>query len=340
MGALITFHSKGLYVPHADVFIDAWKPVSKTLVTHAHSDHARWGHKKYICPQPSRNIVSYRVNSQAVQGIPFGEVFSINGVRFSFHPAGHIVGSSQIRVEYKGEIWVVSGDYKTEKDAICEAFEPIKCHTFITESTFGLPIYKWKPNHELFEEVNQWWIQNQADGRTSVLLGYSLGKAQRLLSGVDSSIGPIFTHGAVENLNRIIKTEGYRLPEAPNVTSVTQKSDLEKALIVAPPSAYGSPWMKRFKKVSVASASGWMQVRGARRRRGVDRGFVISDHADWDGLNAAIKATEAEKVFVTHGYSELYSQWLNTQGIEAAVVKTAFESESAEEPPTSEKDQT
>lgn len=323
---LIEFRKSGLYCPQADVYIDAWKKVNKTLITHAHSDHARWGHQQYICAQPSTALVKHRVNSQAVHGVPFGERFQVNGVSFSFHPAGHIVGSAQIRVEHRGEVWVISGDYKIQADNLCEAFEPIKCHSFITESTFGLPVYKWQSNQLLFDQVNNWWNQNKQEGRTSLLLGYSLGKAQRLLSGIDPEIGPIYTHGAVETLNEIIRASGYHLPMTSNVTTA-KPSELAGALVVAPPSAFGSPWMKRFKKVSVASASGWMQLRGARRRRGVDRGFVISDHADWDGLNAAISATEAEHIYVTHGYTEIFSQWLNSQGISASVVSTAFEGE-------------
>ena len=333
--ALIDFTDNGLYCSAADAFIDPWKPVQKAVITHGHSDHARWGHQQYITSEFTKPIVQYRIGTKQVSSYPYGKTFSIRGVKFSFHPAGHIVGSAQVRVEYKGEVWVVSGDYKTEEDQLTASFEPISCHSFITECTFGLPIYKWKNHQTLFDEVNEWWSQNVALNRTSILLGYSLGKAQRLLSGIDSSIGPIYTHGAVENLNEVIRTMGFQLPVTANVTQA-KKSELSKALIIAPPSAFGSPWMKRFKSYQVASASGWMQLRGSRRRRGVDRGFVISDHADWNGLNDAIIATNAERVFVTHGYTEIFNRWLQERGFNSSIVSTEYGQEEQQEVPETE----
>jgi putative mRNA 3-end processing factor len=235
-----------------------------------------------------------------------------------------VLGSAQVRIEHRGEVWVTSGDYKIEPDVTCAAFEPVKCHTFITESTFGLPIYTWVPAAELFADINQWWSANAASNRASVLFCYSFGKAQRLLAGVDSSIGPIVTHGAVEPLNRAYRAAGVALPETKLVSEVVDKSDFSKALVLAPPSAAGSPWMKRFGDYSDAFASGWMLLRGARRRRAVDRGFVMSDHADWPGLNSAIKASQASTVYVTHGYVPIMVRWLQEQGLEALSFETKF----------------
>jgi len=254
----------------------------------------------------------------------------VNGVKFSFHPAGHIVGSAQIRVEHKGEVWVVSGDYKVENDGISGAFEPVKCHAFITECTFGLPIYTWLPQQEVFQQINQWWSENKANNLTTILTGYSLGKAQRLLAGLDISIGPIYTHGAVEQLTEVIRQGGVSLPTTIHINDSVKTADLMGGIVVAPPGATGGNWMKRFKQVSIGSASGWMQLRGARRRGGADRGFVLSDHADWEGLNQTIADTGAERIFATHGYTDVFRRWLESQGYDAKVVKTQFEGERAE----------
>ncbi len=321
---LITFTKKGLYCPQADVYIDPWRAVSKALITHGHSDHARAGHGHYLCTRSAAPVIRYRLGDIRLSTVEFGEINTLNGVRISYHPAGHILGSAQIRLEYKGEVWVVSGDYKVEDDGLAEAFEPVRCHTFITESTFGLPLYRWDPQEEVMTSINQWWRNNQAEGKVSIIFAYALGKAQRILHGLDSSIGRIYTHGAVENTNEIFRQQGIELPDTIRVSDDIPKKEFSGQMIVAVPSALGSNWLKRFKSVSLAYASGWMRMRGTRRRRSVDRGFVLSDHADWDGLNQAIKATEAERVFVTHGYTDVFSRWLQSQGLDAQVVRTEF----------------
>jgi putative mRNA 3-end processing factor len=276
-------------------------------------------------------VIKHRLYLQDnIQTLEYGERLQINGVSFSFHPAGHIPGSAQIRVEFAGEVWVFSGDYKLQDDGISVPFEPIQCHTFITESTFGLPIYKWKPQNEVFAEINAWWSKNKSEGKASVITGYTLGKSQRILKNVDHSIGKIFTHGAVDTINQVLRMQGIDLPEAPRVTNDISKEDLKGALIICPPSAVGSPWVRRFLPYSLGVASGWMRLRGTRRRRGADRGFVLSDHVDWDDLNRAVKLTNAQRVFVTHGYTEAFSQWLNGNGVEAHEVKTRFEGELGE----------
>lgn len=328
---LLQFTEKGIYCERANVYIDPWKPVDYAIITHAHADHSRWGNKFYLSHHLSKPIIQHRLGQDiSIDSMEYGESRTINGVRFSLHPAGHIIGSAQVRVEYKGEIWVASGDYKLENDGFTAPFEPIKCNVFITECTFGLPVFKWKDQKEVFSDINAWWRRNKEEGKTTILTGYSLGKAQRLLQGVDPSIGKIFTHGAIEKTNEIIRSMGVSLNETIYVTPEIPKKDYEGSLVIAPPSALGTSWQKKFPAFEVGIASGWMNMRGPRRRRSVDRGFVLSDHADWGGLNTAIKATECEKVIVTHGYTNIFSKWLNDQGVDTQIENTEFEGELAE----------
>lgn len=328
---LLEFTEKGIYCPRADVYLDPWKPVDKAIITHGHSDHAYAGHGHYLCTTEAMPIIRHRLRlERAPQTLRYGEVVPINGVNFSLHPAGHILGSAQVRVEYHGEVWVFSGDYKLQPDGISAPFESVPCDVFITESTFGLPVYKWKSQREVFGEINEWWMKNQREGKASVITGYTLGKSQRILMNVDHSIGRIFTHGAVDAVNDVMRAQGIALPAAPRVSDQTSREDLRGALIISPPSAVGSPWVRRFLPYSLGVASGWMKLRGTRRRRGADRGFVLSDHADWNDLNTVVRETGAEMVFVTHGYSEIFSHWLNELGIEAHEVKTRFEGELGE----------
>ncbi len=329
---LLEFSKKGIYCAEADVYIDPWKPVPKALITHGHSDHARWGHSYYMCHRLTAPILRHRLDRKLkIREVEYGEQIAINGVQFSFHPAGHILGSSQIRVSYRGEIWVVSGDYKTEDDALCTPLEIVHCHTFITECTFGLPVFRWKSQAEVFVQINSWWRQNSSQGKPSVLYGYSLGKAQRLIKHLDPGIGPIWTHGAVENINEVFRKEGVILPETRQVTQQMRLNDASGMIVVAPPGAFNSTWSKKFKGASHAAASGWMAMRGPRRRKGVDRGFVLSDHADWQGLNDVIEATGAENVIATHGYTNIFVQWLREKGLNAMTEETAFTGENLEE---------
>jgi len=336
---LLQFTDKGIYCPQADVHLDPWQPVARALITHGHSDHARWGSQRYLCTHEAKPVIQYRLNTTSpIESVAYGEEVIINGVKFSFHPAGHILGSAQIRVEYQGEVWVFSGDYKLQPDGISAPFEPVRCHTFITESTFGLPVYKWKPSSEIFGEVNDWWRKNKKEGKVSVIAAYSLGKAQRVLNNLDISIGNIFLHGAITNVNDVIRAQGVKLNDTYMVTKETTKKDWAGALVMCPPSAVGSPWIRKFMPYSLGIASGWMSLRGTRRRRGADRGFALSDHADWEELNTAVKETGATRVFVTHGYSELFSQWLREQGLDAHEVKTEYEGEALEKEEITESD--
>jgi putative mRNA 3-end processing factor len=329
--SLLEFTDRGIYCPQADVFLDPWKPVKRAIISHGHSDHASAGHGAYLCTTGTAPIIKHRLSlGDQVEALPYGESVTIQGVEFSFHPAGHIPGSAQIRVAYQGDVWVFSGDYKRSADNLSEPFEPVRCHTFITESTFGLPVYQWQPQTDVMADINAWWRKNQAEGKVSVLAGYTLGKSQRVLKNIDPSIGKIFTHGAVHVMNGVLTNIGIHLPETTRVTPEMKKQDFEGALVICPPSAVGSSWIRKFMPFSLGIASGWMLLRGPRRRRGADRGFVLSDHADWNELNATVHDTGAERVFVTHGYAEAFAHWLREKGLDAHEVKTQFEGELAE----------
>jgi putative mRNA 3-end processing factor len=322
---LIRFTGKGLYCEAGNFYIDPWQPVERAIITHAHSDHARWGSQYYLCHKFSKPILQLRLGSDIkVDTVEWNQAVYFNGVTVSLHPAGHILGSSQIRVEYKGEVWVASGDYKTENDGISGEFEPVPCHSFITESTFGLPIYQWKPQQFIYNNIQDWVRLNQAKGKTSVLIAYSLGKAQRILQPVAQITDRIFAHGAIWNVHQTLIEAGHSLPVIERITPETPKEDIKGSVIIAPPSADGTPWMKKFAPYAVGVCSGWMQVRGNYRRRNADAGFALSDHADWNGLLAAIKATGAGTVYVTHGFTSAFSRYLNEQGILSHEVKTEF----------------
>ena len=317
----------GLYCDAGDFFIDPWRPVPRAVVTHAHSDHLTGGCGHYLVADRGVGVSRERLGQwqDRVEGIAFGETRTINGVRISLHPAGHILGSAQVRLELGGEVWVASGDYKTDPDPTCDAWEPVRCHTFITESTFGLPIYRWPAPRDVFGEVNAWWRDNVAAGRTSLLFGYGLGKAQRLLAGLDRDIGPILVHGAVDRMTALYRQAGVDLPHTEYAT--TARGVSTGAMIVAPPSADGSVWARKFGAQATAFASGWMLVRGARRRRSVDRGFTLSDHVDWPQLLGAIDATGAERVLVTHGFTGPVVRWLRDKGLRADTLATRYEGE-------------
>lgn len=304
--------------------------MDRAVITHAHSDHAYPGSRAYLTAQPGAALLHARVGSDAsIQTAAYGDAIDLGGVRVSLHPAGHILGSAQVRMESGGEVWVVSGDYKLGPDATCSTFEPVACHTFVTEATFGLPIYRWPAEADVLAEIQTWWAANRQAGKASVLFAYSLGKAQRVLAGIDAAAGPIYTHGAVENFCRIYRAAGIPLAPTTQVAAAGD-ADWSRALIIAPPSANGTPWMRRFGTVSTGFVSGWMRIRGARRRRSLDRGFVLSDHADWLGLISAIRATGASRVWVTHGYRAPVVEWLKQQGLDAQAVETSFEGDQDE----------
>lgn len=321
---LVKFTKKGIYCIPGKFYLDPWYPVEYAIISHGHADHARWGNKHYLCHNQSKAILQHRIGADiSIESLPYNEYKVINGVKVSFHPAGHILGSAQIRLEYKGYIVVFSGDYKTQPDFITTPFEPVKCHEFITESTFGLPIYKWKSEEELQQELQDWIVQNQQNNRTSVFLGYSLGKAQRIIKLVEK-VEEIYVHSAIHNLNKAIENSGITIPTTKLLTADFKKTEIQNKIVILPPALLGSKMIKKIPNAATAICSGWMQIRGNRRWKGVDAGFAVSDHADWNGLLSAVKATEAEKVYVTHGSQAVFSKYLNEIGIEAHELKTEF----------------
>jgi putative mRNA 3-end processing factor len=322
----------GLYCAAGDFYIDPWRPVDRAVITHAHSDHARIGSAHYLCAAPGLAPLRVRLGEAArIEAIAYGQAVEMSGVRVSLHPAGHVLGSAQVRVEHAGEVWVVSGDYKLDPDPTCAPFEPVRCHTFVTESTFGLPIYRWQPPARLADAINGWWRANAEAKRASLIFAYAFGKAQRILASIDASLGPILVHGAVDTLNRAYAAAGVRLPDSRKVTDPERPPDPAGALVIAPPSAQSTPWLRRFGDYADAFASGWMAIRGARRRQAVDQGFTLSDHADWPGLNRAIAATGAERIFVTHGQVGPMVRWLAERGLDAQAMPTEFEGEAGAE---------
>lgn len=320
----IKFTKKGIYCIPGNFYLDPWYPVEYAIISHGHADHARWGNKHYLCHNDSKAILQHRIGQDiSIESLGYNQPKNINGVKVSFFPAGHIIGSAQIRLEYQGYIIVFSGDYKTQPDFLTTPFEPVKCHEFITESTFGLPVYKWKDEKELQEEMQNWVLQNQQNNRTSVFLGYSLGKAQRIIKLVEN-IDDIYVHSAIDNLNKAITASGINLPKSTLLTTDFKKVDVQNKIVILPPALLGSRLLKKIPNAATAICSGWMHIRGNRRWKGVDAGFAVSDHADWDGLLSAVKAAEAKKVYVTHGSQAVFSKYLNEIGIEAHELKTEF----------------
>lgn len=322
--ALIQFTDKGLYCATGNFYIDPWQPVDKAVITHAHSDHATWGSKAYLCHTLTKPLLQQRLGDNTYETLEWNENISINGVKLSLHPAGHIIGSSQVRLEQNGEVWVVSGDYKLENDGISGAFESVRCNTFITESTFGLPIYNWKKQSDIYIDIQNWIKHCHEKNTNAVLIAYSLGKSQRILPSIAAVTENIYAHGAVWNILQTLKAMGFTLPEVKRIDLDAPKEKYKNCVIIAPPSAEGSLWMRRFNPYETGVCSGWMQVRGNVRRRNADAGFALSDHADWNGLLQAVEATGATKVFVTHGFQSAFSRYLNEQGIGAAEVRTEY----------------
>ncbi len=333
---VLRFDPAGIHCPAGGFFIDPWRPVARAVITHAHADHARPGMGAYLCTPLTAAVLRHRLGDRRIEVMDYGETRQIGDARVSFHPAGHVPGSAQVRVEIGGEVWAVSGDYKTEADGLAEPFAPVRCHAFVTECTFGLPVFRWRPQAEVMAEVGDWWHQTAAAGRVAMLGAYSLGKAQRLLAALPEGPGPVLTHGAVEGVTQVLRDAGLALPDTIPVTAETDPKAHPGALVVAPPGALGTAWARRFGPASTAFASGWMALRGIRRRRAGDRGFAVSDHADFAGLTGAVLATGCERVFATHGYTASFSRWLAEKGLEAGIVATEFAGEDIDAAPEAE----
>ncbi|RKH11373.1 ligase-associated DNA damage response exonuclease [Corallococcus sp. CA053C] len=326
---LVSVTPQGLYCQAGNFHIDPWRPVERALVTHAHGDHARSGSQRYLGARAGLGLLQRRLGADAViDTLEYGEKLTVGDTTVSFHPAGHVLGSAQIRIEHQGEVWVVSGDYKRTPDPTCAPFEVVRCHTFITEATFGLPIYRWDDPRLVAQDILRWWDANREAGRSAVLFCYALGKAQRLLAELGKLTDrPAFVHGAVNGLVTAYREAGVEMLPTQLVSEAEKGTSFAGALVLAPPSAGGSTWMRRFGEAETGFASGWMRVRGNRRRRGFDRGFVLSDHADWPDLLRTVADTQAEKVLVTHGYTDPLSHYLRERGVDASPLATPFEGE-------------
>lgn len=324
---MLTFDNKGIYCARAGLYIDPWLPVNKAIITHAHADHAHKGNKHYLCQTDTAPLLKLRLGTDiSLETLAYGQQITINGVTISLHPAGHIIGSSQVRLSYKDEIWVVSGDYKLQDDGLSTPFEPLKCQHFITESTFGLPIYHFPKPAIVKQELHEWIQKNNEQAVNSLLVGYSLGKAQRIIEMASELNMPIFAHGAIFNVQQQLINAGHKLHPVQYASIERIKMLNAPYLLVLPPGAIGTPWLKKFNPYEMAFFSGWMQLRGARRRRNVARGFVLSDHSDWNQLNTAILATTAENVYVTHGYKSIFAKWLREEHhLNAVEVETLYE---------------
>lgn len=336
VGDLLEVTDAGLYCAAGDFFVDPWRSVERAVITHAHADHARGGCGRYLCLNTCRTVLRERIGNRPIDTLRRGESVLIGGVKVSLASAGHILGSAQVRIEHKGVVWCVTGDFKLEADPTCDPFEPVRCDVLVTESTFGLPVYRWREPSAVAGEIDQWWRDNRDAGRTSVLLGYSLGKAQRLSTLVDPSIGPIYAHGAVMRMIRAYRDAGVRLPPIDQLTREARRAGGGRALVLAPPSAAGGRWLRSFGDASTATASGWMAIRGVRRRRGCERGFVLSDHADFPGLVRAVEESHARRVLVTHGSSATFARFLRDRGMDADVLTTLFSGESLDAPEPSD----
>jgi len=322
---LLVLTPQGLHCPRGGFHIDPWEPVARAVLTHAHADHARPGSGAYLCAEPGVAIARHRLEGATVEGWPYGERRQIGDVTVSLHPAGHVLGSAQVRLEVDGEVWIASGDYKRVPDPTCALFEPQRAHVFLTEATFGIPVFRWDPTATVIEDVLRWWEVNRESGRPSLLFCYVLGKAQRLLAEMATRTDRrVFAHGAIAGMTDLYRDAGVRMLPLDRVADTARGRDFAGELVLAPITARGTPWMKRFGEASIALVSGFMRVRGERRRRSVDRGFALSDHADWPALLDTVRETGAERVLVTHGYAVPLAQRLRELGLQAEALETPY----------------
>jgi putative mRNA 3-end processing factor len=326
---MLTETSAGLFCPAGGFHIDPWQPVPRAIITHAHGDHARPGSDAYLCTTDCARLLRRRFGSDAsIQTADYGEIVQLGSVEVSFHPAGHVLGSAQIRLSGADGVWVISGDYKRAADATCTLFEPLRCDTFITESTFALPIYRWDATDRVVDDIAAWWSDNATAGRTSVLFCYTIGKAQRVLAELGRLTDRIvFVHGMMLPMIDAYREAGIHLLPVASATERPRGSSFAGELVLAPLPARGTPWMRRLGEISDAFASGLMRVRGVRRQRAFDRGFVLSDHADWPALLGTIAETGATRVLATHGHAEPLARYLREMGQDAGIIRTAWEGE-------------
>jgi len=335
VGSLISLRPEGMYCASGDFFIDPWRPVDRAIVTHAHADHARSGSRSYLAAAPGVSILHKRLGADAsIQTLRYGEPLALGDVRLTLYPAGHILGSSQVLIERGGERWLVTGDFKRAEDPTCARFEVVRCHTLVTEATFALPIFRWPATSAVVKSIFDWWESCRERDLTAVLYAYALGKAQRVLAELTRHTDrAVYAHGAVHALHRCYDEEGIHMLPSRLVSSAEKGYRFAGDLVLAPPGARGSVWTRRFKRHSSGFASGWMRVRGNRRRRGYDRGFVLSDHADWGALLRTVADSGATRVIATHGSADILARYLSETGIEATTFETQFDPRGEEAEP-------
>jgi putative mRNA 3-end processing factor len=323
----------GLYCAAGDFYLDPWAPVPRAIITHAHGDHARAGSAAYLCSAECAPLLRRRFGGEAaIESVSYGASKTIGSVRVSLHPAGHVLGSAQVRLEGRDGVWVLSGDYKRAPDPTCAAFDPVACDTFVTESSFGLPIYRWDPAASVCGEMLEWWERNRARGLTSVVFCYALGKAQRVLAELARITDmPVYVHGMMIPMIEVYREHGVHMLAAIPLGERPRGTSFAGELVLAPLSARGTPWMRRLGDMSDAFVSGLMRVRGVRRQRAFDRGFVLSDHADWPAILQTITDTGAGRVLATHGHVEPLARFLKGQGLNTGVMRTAWEGEPVSE---------
>lgn len=314
---MLEFQPGGVTCPAAGVTVDPVHAAEYAIITHAHSDHARRGSRHYLAHRLTAAVLRRRLGPRAdITAVEYGEALHRNGVRISLHPSGHLPGAAQVRLEHRGRVAVVSGDYKLGADGLAEPFEPVRCHHFVTESTFGLPIFRFPPPDTVADQIHTWWRRNAAVGIVSVLQAWPLGKAQRLAAMLDRSVGPVLLDTTVHTMHETLRAAGVRLPDLPALrpgeTPPTGSLVISSRSATAPSRGPAQP------PLAAAFVSGWMLLRTWRGRSAGVQGFVLSDHADWDQLNAAVTATGAGRVSVVHGYAQPFARWLREQrGVDA-----------------------
>lgn len=326
---LLQLTSEGLFCAPGNFYIDPWKKVDKAVITHGHGDHAHTGMNEYFATTSAQHILEKRLGSDIkLTTYPYGEIFRMGEVDVSFHPAGHILGSSQVRIQYKDEVWVFTGDFKRDQDLTCEPFQVVPCDVFISEATFSLPVYRWPDFDSEIEQIHQWWMKNKAEGFNSVVCCYALGKAQRIIAGLRQITNDdIWVHGTIDELNHSYEKSGLHWENVRKVPVEGKEKITPGSMILCPPSAMGSTWARRLTPKRVSFASGWMRLRGNRRRKGYERGFVISDHADWPSLLKTVEETGCKKVYFTHGNTDTIVRYLKEHGIQAYDLKLPYDNE-------------
>ena len=314
---MLTLTRNGIYCKKGNFYIDPIRPIKNAIITHGHADHARWGMEKYYATPATCAIMKIRLGKDITcHELNFHDEIKLGKVKIKLIPAGHILGSAQVVIEDESKKAIITGDFKTDPDATVESFETEPCDLLVMETTFALPIYNWIESKEIFSSIHEFWQTNQKKGYHTVLYAYSLGKAQRILNSLNQEQGPIAIHSAIEKMNQIYVNKKRLERNFPVFTNAELDNWNKPGLSIAPPATIDSKWIKKCKKYKEAYISGWMTSKGQARRRNM-RGFPLSDHADWKGLNYAVKKFNPSEVWTMHGSTDIFAKHLNDQGIKA-----------------------